>query len=107
VDSESRSRLYLNGFGIPDLDPRGQRVTDDSFLMCFNAHREAIDFVLPASEFGLEWIPVVDTGEGSADRRRKTIDAGAKLRVRARAMIVLQNASVDRNTPSAWRTIPK
>jgi isoamylase len=46
--------VYLNGFGVPDLDPRGQRFTDDSFLMCFNAHREAIDFVLPASEFGLE-----------------------------------------------------
>ena len=29
--------VYLNGQGIPDLDARGRRVTDDSFTMCFNA----------------------------------------------------------------------
>ena len=40
--------VYLNGHGIPDLDERGQRVTDDSFVLCFNAHYEPIDFVLPA-----------------------------------------------------------
>ncbi len=26
--------VYLNGQGIPDLDVRGQRVTDDSFMLC-------------------------------------------------------------------------
>ena len=44
--------VYLNGQGIPDLDPRGQRVTDDSFVLCFNAHHEPIDFTLPPKEFG-------------------------------------------------------
>ena len=39
--------VYLNGQGIPDLDPRGHRVTDDSFLICFNAHFEPIQFTLP------------------------------------------------------------
>ncbi len=33
--------------GIPDLDVRGQRVTDDSFVLCFNAHHEPIEFALP------------------------------------------------------------
>ena len=44
--------VFLNGQGIPDLDPRGQRVTDDSFVLCFNAHYEPIDFTLPPKEFG-------------------------------------------------------
>ena len=44
--------VYLNGQGIPDLDPRGQRVTDDSFVLCFNAHHEPIEFTLPPKEFG-------------------------------------------------------
>ncbi len=39
--------VYLNGLGIPDLDARGQRVTDDSFFLCFNAHHEPIEFTLP------------------------------------------------------------
>ena len=39
--------VYLNGHGIPDLDVRGQRVFDDSFLLCFNAHYEPIEFRLP------------------------------------------------------------
>ena len=57
--------VYLNGQGIPDLDPRGQRVTDDSFVMCFNAHHEPIDFTLPPKEFGAAWQPVIYTVEGA------------------------------------------
>ena len=33
--------VYLNGEGIPRRDARGERVTDDSFLLCFSAHDEA------------------------------------------------------------------
>ena len=39
--------VYLNGKGIPDRDLRGQRVVDDSFLLCFSAHDEPIEFHLP------------------------------------------------------------
>ena len=44
--------VYLNGQGIPGRDVRGQRVTDDSFVLCFNAHYEPIEFTLPPKEFG-------------------------------------------------------
>ena len=40
--------MFLNGQGIPDRDPRGQRVIDDSFLLCFNAHDEPIEFTVAA-----------------------------------------------------------
>ena len=43
--------VYLNGHGIPDLDPAAT-VTDDSFVLCFNAHHEPIDFTFPPEEFG-------------------------------------------------------
>ena len=55
--------VYLNGHGIPDLDARGQRVTDDSFVLCFNAHHEPIDFTLPPEEFGPAWVPVIYTAD--------------------------------------------
>jgi isoamylase len=85
--------VYLNGLGIPDLDARGQRVTDDSFVLCFNAHHEPINFVLPPPEFGPAWIPVLDTAEVTGNRQDwEPVDAGAKLQVGARAMVVLRAA---------------
>ena len=84
--------VYLNGHGIPDLDPRGRRVTDDSFVMCFNAHHEPICFTLPPEEFGKAWQPVIYTVEGAVMEGSRPVAAGAKLTVEARAVIVLQAA---------------
>ena len=43
--------MYLNGQDIPDRDMRGQRVTDDSFILCISAHHEPIEFAPPPEEF--------------------------------------------------------
>jgi isoamylase len=53
--------VYLNGAGISDRDARGERITDCSFVVCFNAHDEAIDFVLPSGGFESGWMVVLDT----------------------------------------------
>ena len=83
--------VYLNGLGIPDLDARGQRVTDDSFFLCFNAHHEPIEFTLPPEEFGRAWTPVVDSAVGAANvEDAQSTPAGSAVRVAARAMVVLQ-----------------
>ncbi len=83
--------VYLNGQGIPDLDPRGRRVVDDSFVMCFNAHHEPIEFTLPPVEFGSAWQPVVDTAAGPGEIGEATaVKAGDPIRVQARAMLVLR-----------------
>jgi glycogen operon protein len=81
----------LNGLGIPDLDARGQRVTDDSFFLCFNAHHEPIEFSLPPEEFGRAWVPVVDTSASTLNSGgQKPIPVGTPVRVGARTMVVLQ-----------------
>ncbi len=67
--------VYLNGHGIPDLDVRGQRVTDDSFVLCFNAHHEAIDFALPADDFGASWVPVIYTAADTDGTPKRTTRA--------------------------------
>jgi isoamylase len=83
--------VYLNGQGIPDLDARGQRVTDDSFFLCFNAHHEPIEFTLPPQEFGRAWTPVVDSAVATAKvQDPQSTPAGNAVRVAARAMVVLQ-----------------
>jgi isoamylase len=85
--------VYLNGQGIPDLDQRGHRVTDDSFVLCFNAHHEPIEFTMPPKEFGAAWVAVIDTAVGSGDSSDvKPVDAGDAVQVEARALIVLQAA---------------
>ena len=83
--------VYLNGLGIPDLDARGQRVTDDSFFLCFNAHHEPIEFTLPPAEFGRAWTPVVDSAAETANvEDPQPTPAGNAVQVAARAMVVLQ-----------------
>ena len=44
--------VFLNGDAIPDPDPRGERITDDSFLLLFNAHHEALRLHDPGAEVG-------------------------------------------------------
>jgi glycogen operon protein len=83
--------VYLNGQGIPDLDDRGQRVIDDSFVLCFNAHHEPIEFVMPAEQFGTKWVAVIDTAADDEDEPA-TISAAEKVTVGARAVVVLQAA---------------
>ena len=82
--------VYLNGLGIPELDARGQRVTDDSFVLCFNAHHEPIEFTLPPEEFGRAWAPVVDTSASTANSDQEPIRAGSAVLVAARTVVVLQ-----------------
>ncbi len=84
--------VYLNGNGIPDRDVRGQRIVDDSFVLCFNAHYEPLDFVMPEKKFGDSWIAVIDTAADDGDEPTP-IDAGQKVQVAARSVMVLQAAT--------------
>jgi glycogen operon protein len=83
--------VWLNGEGIPDRDARGQRMTDDSFLLCFSAHDEAIDFTMPGEEFCAAWELVVDTMSDDSDG--KVVPAGQKVPVGPRALVVLQKTA--------------
>ena len=67
--------LFVNGEGIPERGPYGQRHLDDSFLILFNAHDGALDFSVPGDEFGKKWQQVLGTAEP---------DPGARPRLRRR-----------------------
>jgi glycogen operon protein len=87
--------VYLNGQGIPDLDSRGQRVTDDSFVICFNAHHEPIEYTVPPGEFGAAWQPVIDTAADPGAVDAEPVPAAATLKVAARAIVVLQAVAAE------------
>jgi isoamylase len=81
---------YLNGQGITERNSRGERVVDDSFLLCFNAHDEAIEFTLPGADYGRAWQVVVDT-ESASTAETGPVEAEALITVAARALVVLQS----------------
>ena len=56
--------VYLNGNAIETPDERGERVVDDSFLVLFNAHSDAVHFTMPDDLRGLEWQIVLYSAMG-------------------------------------------
>ncbi|GAB3990751.1 glycogen debranching protein GlgX [Nocardioides marmoraquaticus] len=79
--------MYLNGHGIAGKDARGGTITDDHFLLYFNADGPKT-LTLPPEEFAARWDVVVNTG-GDADAS-ETLDAGATFDLETHAMLVLR-----------------
>ncbi|WP_315770220.1 glycogen debranching protein GlgX [Rhodococcoides kroppenstedtii] len=81
--------VFLNGEGIPEPDARGNRVVDDTFYLCFNAHHEPIDFTTVDGEYASEWTVALDTAV-STGVRDTVVAAGKSVRVQARSLLVLR-----------------
>lgn len=83
--------VFLNGEALPEPDARGQRIVDDSFLLCFNAGESAVDFLTPAAEYARDWTAVIDTAEPTGATER-AVQAGQRLAVAGRSLIILRKA---------------
>ncbi len=81
--------VFLNGEAIPEPDARGRRVTDDSFLLCFNAHGDAVDFVAPHDDYAQEWRVELDTAEPVIGVDA-VVKAGEKVTLPSRSVLVLR-----------------
>ena len=81
--------VFLNGEAITAPNARGERVVDDSFLLCFNAHDQPVEFVMPNDDYAHEWTVELDTNDpvGHADRVVKAED---KVSLPARSLLVLR-----------------
>jgi glycogen operon protein len=64
--------FFLNGHEIPGFDKHGERITDDSFLILFNAGGDDCSFRLPTRRFGAMWTVELTTAktEGLAEGAR-------------------------------------
>jgi isoamylase len=83
--------VFLNGNAIPDPDARGNRVTDDSFLLLFNAHYEPVEYTLPEAEYGEAWEVSVNTAAPLASAVDDSyLKAGAVIAVESRSILVLR-----------------
>jgi isoamylase len=81
--------VFLNGAAITEPGSRGERVTDDSFYLMFNAHHGKLDFTLPPEEYGEAWEAVLDTAEPDVGGR-KPYRSGEQVRMIDRSMMVLR-----------------
>ncbi|MFH8407713.1 glycogen debranching protein GlgX [Streptomyces sp. NPDC018019] len=83
--------VFLNGSAITEPGPRGERITDDSFLLMFNAHADEREFTVPV-DHGRQWQAVVDTAhpEAVAGGGGLKAQAGDRLTLPGRSMLVLQ-----------------
>jgi len=60
--------LYLNGRTLDEVNPIGEQVRDDSFLILLNPHHEPVRFTLPQMRSGTSWELLVDTRTSSRPR---------------------------------------
>ena len=88
--------MYLNGDGIAGKDARGRTITDDHFLIYFNADGAA-EVTLPPDEFARAWDVVIDTS-GAADTA-STMAASKTFQIATRTVVVLQEHAEPEDEP--------
>ncbi|MEV8306547.1 glycogen debranching protein GlgX [Streptomyces flavidovirens] len=83
--------VFLNGHAISEPGPRGERISDDSFLLMFNASAKDLHFTVPVNH-GKQWQVVVDTAqpEGVPPGSGAKVGAGEHVTLIGRSLVVLQ-----------------
>jgi glycogen operon protein len=81
--------VYLAGSAIERVDRRGRPIKDDDFLLLFNAHYEAVPFVLPRFRDGYRWVRVLDTAAVPAVEVGTRLAPGASYPLQGRSLALL------------------
>jgi isoamylase len=85
--------VFLNGDAISEPDQRGQRITDESFLLMFNAAERDLDFTIPSAEFGEQWLSLIDTADPQpVPGDRLSVKPGDALTLTSRSVRLLRRA---------------
>ncbi|MGO9549343.1 glycogen debranching protein GlgX, partial [Mycobacterium sp.] len=81
--------VFLNGEALHEPNARGERVIDDSFLLCFNAHDHEVDFVIPHDDYAKEWTAELDTTDPTGEVKL-VVNDGAEVSLPGRALLVFR-----------------
>jgi isoamylase len=79
--------VFLNGDRLREVTDTGRPITDDSFLLLFNASSDTQVFTLPPVTFGDRWRTVIDTYE--TKDQSASFDAGSEITMFNRSLVVL------------------
>lgn len=84
--------VYLSGSALDERDARGLPVTDNDFLMLFNAHHEPRIFKLPAHPAAAQWTLRIDTHLATGKPAlEKTLTPGALLTLEGRSLMLFES----------------
>jgi isoamylase len=83
--------VMLSGNMGDVTDYYGNPIRDDTFLLCFNAHHDPVEFVLPQTR-NMSWKLVLDTSceEGFVDKAEPPLGDRLTLEPRSTTLFVLQ-----------------
>ncbi|MBA2549939.1 MAG: glycogen debranching protein GlgX [Nocardioidaceae bacterium] len=86
--------VFLNGDAISEHGSRGDKITDDSFLLLFNPSWKDAHIMLPGAQHGWTWEPVLDTARapGEESNGRRSLKAGRRRTTKARSVAVFRRA---------------
>ncbi len=85
--------LFLNGEEIPTPNSHGERVTDESFLLLFNAELEAVTYRLPPRRFGGRWRLELSTAQPNlVEGEEPSYPARSVVQVEALSLVLLRRA---------------
>jgi isoamylase len=79
--------VFLNGRAIQGHDEQGRPITDDSFILLFNAHTEDVRWAIPP-EYAAGWRLILDTRRRQPEREPRSVDG--RITTSARSIAVLQ-----------------
>ena len=89
--SATRSLMvFLNGRGITEPGRRGERIDDDSFVLCVHAEAEPLEFTVPDARWGAGWLVEVDT-RGWALGGDRRVGPGDPLLLEGRSLVLLRS----------------
>ena len=86
--------VFINGRGMRSRTNVGERVTDDSFFLIFNAYHGCIDYKLPGVEYAEDWTKILDTSDGqpiSQGEKGRVYQAGETITVQDNSILLLQH----------------
>ncbi|HEX2203674.1 MAG TPA: glycogen debranching protein GlgX [Longimicrobium sp.] len=82
--------MALGGDAMEEWDEYGRQVTDDDFLLLFNADGAHIDFTLPDFGRGKGWAVELDTNEPELPEGERRFRDGETITLEGRSMVVLR-----------------
>ncbi|WP_236060079.1 glycogen debranching protein GlgX [Actinacidiphila acididurans] len=79
--------MYVSGHGLPERDPHGEPITDDSFLLLAHAGHRPLPFHLPGPPWAAAYELLLDTALDDQSHPPATLSpSGTTIRVPARSV---------------------
>ena len=87
--------VFFSGSSVDEVDDRGQRVTDENFLLMMNAHHEEVPFQLPITASGMRWVALIDTSCQTTRSPGAQYEPGTPYSLQARSLALLVERQPD------------